>query len=78
MPSIIISTVIGITVSCFVVNPLMGIFLSSIGIVKCTFTVPYLLSAIAGVFIIASSFGIACLLSRRVRKIAPRELLINE
>lgn len=78
MPSIIISTVIGITVSCFVVNPLMGIFLSSIGIVKCTFTVPYLLSAIAGVFIIASSFGIVCLLSRRVRKIAPRELLINE
>ncbi len=78
MPSIIISTVIGITTGCFVINPLMSIFLSGLGIVKCTFEVPYLLAATSGIFVILMSFGIACLLSRKVRKITPRELLVNE
>ncbi len=78
MPSIVISTAVGIAVSCFAINPLMELFLSGIGIVKCTFEVPYLLSAVAGAIIVVISFLTACLLSRRVRKIAPRELLINE
>ncbi len=78
MPSIVISTAIGITLSCFAINPLMSIFLSGLGIVKCSFEVPYLLSSIVGIVVILMSFGIACMLSRKVKKISPRELLTNE
>ncbi len=78
MPAIVISTAIGITVSCFVINPLLSFYLSNIGIVKSTFTVPYVLCGIVGAIIVVISFLIACMLSRRVRKIAPRELLVNE
>lgn len=78
MPAVIISTVVGIVVSCFVINPLMSLFLSSMGIVKCTFTVPVAFSSIAGFGLILLSFGIACLLSLKIKKIAPRNLLIGE
>lgn len=78
MPAIIISTLIGIVVSCFAINPLMSLFLSSMGIVKCTFAIPAAFSAIAGVGLILLSFGIACLLSLKIKKIAPRNLLVGE
>lgn len=78
MPAVILSTVLGILLSCIVINPLMSLFLSSIGIVKCTFTVPAAFSVISGIGLIALSFGIACLLSLKVRKIAPRSLLASE
>lgn len=75
MPAIMISTVIGIIISCLAINPLMSLFMSSIGIVKCSFAIPVAFSSIAGVGLICLSFGIACLLSLRVKKIAPRALL---
>lgn len=78
MPAIIISAVIGIVVSCLVINPLTSLFLSSMGIVKCTFNIPVVFSAFAGVGLILLSFGFACLLSIKVKKIAPRALLNNE
>lgn len=78
MPAIIISTVVGIIVSCAVINPLTSLFLSGLGIVKCTFNVPIVFSTIAGVGMILLSFGIACLLSLKVKKIAPRALLVGE
>lgn len=78
MPAVIISTVIGIIVSCFEINPLMSLFLSSLGIVKCTFNIPVVFSAVAGMGLILLSFGIACLLSLKVKKIAPRALLAGE
>lgn len=78
MPTIIISTVIGIIVSCLVINPLMSLFLSSLGIVKCTFNIPIVFSAVAGIGLILLSFGIACLLSLKIKKIAPRSLLVGE
>lgn len=78
MPTIIISAAIGITAGCFVINPLITLFIGGIGIIKCTFTVPYAICAAAGVFIAAVSFSIAYLLSARVKKIAPRELLVSE
>ena len=78
MPAIIISTVIGIIVSCLVINPLMSLFLSTMGIIKCTFEIPVVFSTIAGIGLILLSFGIACLLSLRIRKIAPRNLLVGE
>lgn len=78
MPAIIISTVVGIIISCAVINPLMSLFLSSIGIMKCTFAIPYLFVTFAGIGLILLSFGIACLLSLKIKKIAPRNLLAGE
>lgn len=78
MPSVILSTVIGLTISALVINPLTSLFLSGIGIVKCTFAVPVGFIALAGAGIVALSFGIACLMSLKIRKIAPRALLGGE
>lgn len=78
MPAIILSTVVGIIVSCLTINPIMSLFFSSMGIMKCTFNIPVVFSVIAGIGLILLSFGIACLLSLRIKKIAPRELLANE
>lgn len=78
MPAIIISTVVGIIISCIVINPLMSLFFSSMGIVKCTFNIPILFSVFVGLGLILASFGIACLLSLKIKKIAPRNLLVGE
>lgn len=78
MPAIIISTVVGIIISCVAINPLMSLFLSSMGIMKCTFEIPYLFVTLSGVGLILLSFGIACLLSLKIKKIAPRNLLAGE
>lgn len=78
MPAIIISTVVGLVISGLVINPILSVFFSSLGIMKCTFAVPVGFIAAAGAGLIALSFGIACLLSLKVKKIAPRALLVGE
>lgn len=78
MPAIILSTVIGMIVSCLIINPLMSVFLSSLGIVKCTFSIPVAFGTIAGAVLIALSFAMACLMSLKIKKIAPRDLLASE
>lgn len=78
MPAIILSTVVGIIVSCLVINPLLSLFFSSLGIVKCTFDIPIVFATIAGIALILLSFGIACLLSLKIKRIAPRNLLAVE
>lgn len=57
---------------------LTALFLSGIGIVKSTFTIPGKQIAAAGVCLILSAFAITCLLSLRIRKIAPKDLLTGE
>lgn len=78
MPAVIVSTVLGITVSALVINPLTALFLRGIGIVKCTFTVPVGLITAGGAGLIVFAFLAACLLSLRVRRIAPKALLDGE
>lgn len=78
MPSLILSTAVGLFVSTLIINPLTALFLSGIGMVKCTFEIPIGFIAASGVGIVVIAFGIACLMSLRVRKIAPRELLAGE
>lgn len=78
MPAIILSTIIGLVAGGFIINPIMTLALSGMGIAKCTFIVPVGFIVGAGFGIVALSFGIACLLSLRVKNIAPRELLVNE
>ncbi|MDE7293056.1 MAG: hypothetical protein K2N72_01385, partial [Oscillospiraceae bacterium] len=78
MPSVIISSAVGIIISMQIINPLMAVFLSGLGIVKSTFAVPLGFNIIAGIGIDIFAFGAACLMSLRVKKIAPRELLVGE
>ncbi len=78
MPSVIISAAVGIVVSMQLINPLMAIFLSGIGVVKGTFIIPVDLCIISGICLVLFAFGAACLMSLRVKKIAPRELLSGE
>lgn len=78
MPTVVISTAIGLTVCSFIINPLTALFLSGIGIVKCTFTVPAGFIAAAGVGLVLFAFATLCLLSLKIKKIAPRALLSGE
>ncbi|MBD5133493.1 MAG: FtsX-like permease family protein, partial [Clostridiales bacterium] len=78
MPTVIASTALGLVVCSFIINPLTALFLSGIGVVKCTFTVPMSFIAAAGVGLVLFSFGTLCLLSLRIKKIAPRALLSGE
>ena len=78
MPAIILSAGIGLTLCSLIINPLTALFLRGIGIVKCTFTVPVGFNAIAGIGLVLFSFAVICLLSLKIRKIAPRVLLSGE
>lgn len=78
MPSVVLSTAVGLVVCSFIINPLTALFLSGIGIVKCTFRIPIGFIAAAGTGLAVFAFATACLLSLRIRKIAPRELLTGE
>lgn len=78
MPTVTVSAAIGLTVCSFIINPLTALFLSGIGIVKCTFTVPVGFTAAAGVGLALFAFGTLCLLSLKIRKITPKALLSGE
>ena len=78
MPAVIISTFIGIIGSTFIINPLLSVFLSGIGIVECSFTVPIGFITAGGIGLIAFAFAMTCLLSLKIRRIAPRALLMGE
>ncbi len=78
MPPVILSTIVGIIVCSFIINPLTALFLSGIGIVECTFAVPVGFNIAAGIGLVVITFAIACLMSLKVKKIVPRELLSGE
>ena len=78
MPTVILSTVVGLIVCSMIINPVMSMFLSSIGVVKSTFTIPIAFTSAAGIGLILFAFAMACLLSLKIRKIAPRALLVGE
>lgn len=78
MPAAVASAAAGIVISKMIINPLLSIFLSGIGIVKCTYSVPDGFITAAGTGMVLAAFGIACLLSIKIKKIAPEELLTTE
>lgn len=78
MPAVALSTAAGLLISALVINPLLSVFLSGIGIVECTFAVPAGWTAAAGCGLLLLVFGITCLLSLKIGKIAPRSLLVGE
>ncbi|MCM1130321.1 MAG: ABC transporter permease [Anaeroplasma bactoclasticum] len=78
MPTIVISVIIGLTISSFIINPLTALFLSGIGIVKCTFTIPILFIVLAGVLLVLFAFALLCILSLKIKKISPYQILVGE
>lgn len=78
MPAVIFSVAVGMVICARIINPLLAVFLGGLGIVKCTFTVPVWFNLTAGAGLILFAFAAACLISLRVKKIAPRELLSGE
>lgn len=78
MPAIILSTVAGLVLGSFLINPILSLFFGTVGIIKCTFAVPVGFIAAAGVGLVLFTFVMACLLSLKIRKIAPRALLSGE
>ena len=78
MPTTILSTVAGLTLCSFIINPLTALFLNGIGIVKCTFTVPLGFITIGGIGLVLFAFVTVCLLSLKIKKITPRALLSGE
>lgn len=78
MPAIILSTIVGIVICSFIINPLTALFLNNIGIVKCTFIIPVYFIIIAGIGLILFAFIITCILSLKIKKITPKALLIGE
>lgn len=78
MPAVILSAAVGMTICSFIINPLTAVFLRNMGIVKCTFTVPVLFNILAGAGLVLAAFLIACLLSVKIRRITPKELVAGE
>ncbi len=78
MPTTILSAVIGLIINSLIINPLVALFLRDIGVVKCTYAIPVGFITVAGIGLILFAFGIACLLSLKIKKITPRALLSGE
>lgn len=78
MPAVILSTIASITICCFIINPLIAWFLRDLGIVKCTFTVPVPFIAAAAAALVLFAFASACLMSYKIKKIAPKTMLARE
>lgn len=75
MPTVLISLVVGVIISILIINPLIAVFTSGIGMIKCTFEIPVGWIIIMSAGMAGFAFGFVCLLALRVRKIAPREML---
>ena len=78
MPAVILSAAAGLTISALIINPLTAVFLRGIGIVKCTFRIPVGFILAGGLGLCVFTFGAACLLSLRVKRITPRAMLAGE
>lgn len=78
MPTTIVSVIVGLIVSCLIINPLTALFLSGIGIIKCTFSVPVGFVVVVGIGLVLFAFVTVCLMSLKIRKITPKALLSGE
>ena len=78
MPSIVISTILGTIISYYATNPYIGLMMRPFGIMKCTMVLPIDLLIITVLFIIGVSFIASILMSLKIRKIEPTDLLIGE
>ena len=78
MPSIILGTIASLVISSILVSPYITLVMSAFGIMHANMSIPILGVIIFGIGQIAISFVIAYLLSGRIKKIEPYNLLIGE
>ena len=78
MPTIIIATILGTIISYYATNPYIGLMMRSFGIMKCNMILPMDLMIITVVFIIGISLIGTILMSLKIRKIEPVNLLTGE
>lgn len=78
MPTIVVATLIGTTVSYYITNPYIGLMMRPFGIMKCTMVIPMDLLVITVLFIIGISTIAAILMSLKIRKIEACDLLRGE
>ena len=78
MPTIVLGTIIGITISYYATNPYIGFMMRSFGIMKCTMDIPADLILESGIFLIGTSLISSILMSLKIRKLQPSELLKGE
>lgn len=78
LPVTALSTIAGLILCGYIINPLIALFLRGVGMVKCTYAVPAGFISAAGAGVVLFAFAIVCLLSLRIRKIAPEVLLTGE
>ena len=78
MPSIVVSVIVFSVVSYYTANPYMNFFMSTFGIVKCTFDIPVIGLVIIGVGITVIAFGFAVLRAGKIRKIEAYNMLLCE
>ncbi len=78
LPALILSAIIGLSISAVIINPLIALFLKGIGMIKCTFEMPAALLTVSGICIVSAAFLFACLMSFKIRKITPMGMLTEE
>lgn len=78
MPTIIIATLIGTIISYHITNPYIGLMMRSFGIMKCNMILPMDLMIITVIFIIGISLIGTILMSLKIRKVQPQNLLVGE
>lgn len=78
MPAIILSVVISCIVSSLIVNPYLTLMMSMFGVMKAVFDIPIMFVIFMGIGFIVVSFIFAIILSLKIRKIEPYNLLIGE
>ena len=78
MPPIILSVIVFTIGSYFAANPYMNLMMSSFGIVKADFKIPFAGVVIIGLGIIAVSFLFAIFEARRIKKIEAYKILVAE
>lgn len=78
MPSIILSVITSCIVSCFIVNPFFTLMMSMFGVMKVTFNIPVVMVIFMGIVFVILSFIFALMLSLKIRKIEPYNLLRGE
>ena len=78
MPTIIIATIIGTTISYFITNPYIGLMMRPFGIMKCNMVLPTDLMLFTVIFMIVISLVANILMSLKIRKVEPSKLLVGE
>ena len=78
MPTIIVATLVGTFISYHATNPYIGLMMRTFGIMKCNMVLPMDLMIITILFIIIISLIGTILMSLKIRKIEPHNLLVGE